>query len=84
MQQSPSNYSSDRGPGRKNPGPFLRGKDMIKGEIFEIDGRKAKVDEVMGGNNFSFHFINPEEDVPVLEEFPEEEPVVKRRRRKKA
>ena len=59
---------------------------MVKGEIIEIDGKKAMVDAVLGGNNFAFHFISEEEAVPVLEEFPEpeEEPVIKRRRRKKA
>ena len=58
---------------------------MVKGEIIEIDGKKAMVDEVLGGKNFAFHFISEDEAVPVLEEFPEpiEEPV-KRRRRKKA
>jgi hypothetical protein len=57
---------------------------MVKGEIIEINGKKAMVDAVLGGNNFAYHFISEEEAVPVLEEFPEEEPVVKRRRRKKA
>lgn len=61
---------------------------MVKGEIIEINGKKAMVDEVLGGSNYAFHYISEDEAVPVLEEFPEiEEPVeepVKRRRRKKA
>ena len=61
---------------------------MVRGDIIEIDGKKAMVDEVLGEKNFAFHFITEEEAVPVLEEFPEPEPVeevvVKRRRRKKA
>lgn len=57
---------------------------MVKGEIIEIDGKKAMVDAVLGGNNFAYHFISEDEAVPVLEEFPEIEEPVKRRRRKKA
>lgn len=61
---------------------------MQRGEIIEINGRKAMVDEWLGSGNFSYHFIKDEDAVPVLEEFPMPEPVeevvVKRRRRKKA
>lgn len=60
---------------------------MVKGEIIEINGKKAMVDEVLGGSNYAFHYISEDEAVPVLEEYPEptvEEEPVKRRRRKKA